>query len=89
VREVMELYSSFYRDPADWRQLLEILGLGDELGSQFRKLRRISDFTPLGAGVQSLADATAGQWPQLLHVAVMVGWTVLAGGLAARFFRWE
>jgi len=52
-------------------------------------LRRISDFTPLGAGVQSLQDATAGHWPQLLHLAVMLGWTVVAGGLAARYFRWE
>ncbi len=52
-------------------------------------LRRISDFTPLGAGVQSLSDAAAGQWPQLLHVTVMLGWTVVAGGLAARYFRWE
>ncbi|OLF11334.1 ABC transporter permease [Actinophytocola xanthii] len=52
-------------------------------------LRTISDFTPLGAGVQSLQDATAGHWPQLLHVAVMLGWTVAAGGLAARYFRWE
>jgi ABC-2 type transport system permease protein len=52
-------------------------------------LRRISDLTPLGAGVQSLTDAAAGQWPQLLHVAVMLGWTLLTGGLAARYFRWE
>ncbi|MFV2172108.1 ABC transporter permease [Actinomadura sp. LOL_016] len=52
-------------------------------------LRTISDFTPLGAGVQSLQDAAAGGWPQLLHVAVMLGWTVAAGGLAARYFRWE
>jgi ABC-2 type transport system permease protein len=52
-------------------------------------LRRISDFTPLGAGVQSLQDAAAGHWPQLLHVAVMLGWVIVAGGLAARYFRWE
>lgn len=52
-------------------------------------LRRISDLSPLGAGVQSLQDAAAGSWPQLLHVAVLVGWTIIAGGLAARFFRWE
>ncbi|WP_026421956.1 ABC transporter permease [Actinokineospora inagensis] len=52
-------------------------------------LRRISDFTPLGAGVQSLQDAAGGHWPQLLHVAVMLGWVVVAGGLAARYFRWE
>lgn len=52
-------------------------------------LRRISDLTPLGAGVQSLQDSAAGHWPQLLHVAVMLGWTLVAGGLAARYFRWE
>lgn len=52
-------------------------------------LRRISDLTPLGAGVQSLSDAAAGHWPQLLHVAVMLVWTVGAGAVAARFFRWE
>ncbi|MDA3647857.1 ABC transporter permease [Saccharopolyspora indica] len=52
-------------------------------------LRTISDFTPLGAGVQSLQDAAAGHWPQLLHVTVMLGWTIVAGGLAARYFRWE
>lgn len=52
-------------------------------------LRHISDFTPLGAGVQSLQDAAAGHWPQVLHLGVMLGWTVIAGGLAARYFRWE
>ncbi|MGH3587835.1 MAG: ABC transporter permease [Pseudonocardia sp.] len=52
-------------------------------------LRTISDLTPLGAGVQALQDATAGQWPQLWQVAVMLGWTIVAGGLAARYFRWE
>jgi ABC-2 type transport system permease protein len=52
-------------------------------------LRTISDLTPLGAGVQSLQDATAGHWPQLLHLTVMLGWTIVAGGLATRYFRWE
>jgi ABC-2 type transport system permease protein len=52
-------------------------------------LRTISDLTPLGAGVQSLQDAAAGQWPQLLHLGVLLAWTILAGGLATRYFRWE
>lgn len=52
-------------------------------------LRTISDFTPLGAGVQSLSDAATGSWPQLLHVAVMLVWTVAAGAVAAKVFRWE
>lgn len=49
----------------------------------------ISDLTPAGAGVQALQDATAGQWPPLLALSVMLGWTIVAGGLAARYFRWE
>jgi ABC-2 type transport system permease protein len=52
-------------------------------------LRTISDYTPLGAGVQALQDATAGHSPHLLHLAVLLGWAILAGGLAARYFRWE
>lgn len=52
-------------------------------------LRVISDFTPLGAGVQSLQDATAGHWPQPLHLAVLLVWTIVAAGAAARYFRWE
>ncbi len=38
VREAMELYSSFYRDPADWRDLLATLGLTEKSETQFRRL---------------------------------------------------
>lgn len=38
VAEVLELYSSFYRDPADWRALIEQLGLADKAGTRFKKL---------------------------------------------------
>ncbi|WP_157001902.1 ABC transporter ATP-binding protein [Agromyces laixinhei] len=38
VREAMELYSSFYRDPVDWRELIDDLGLADKLETQFRRL---------------------------------------------------
>jgi ABC-2 type transport system ATP-binding protein len=38
VGEAMELYSSFYRDPADWRELIETLNLTGKLDAQFRRL---------------------------------------------------
>ncbi len=38
VREALELYSSFYRDPADWRELLATLNLTDKIDAQFRRL---------------------------------------------------
>ncbi|MEN3615972.1 ABC transporter ATP-binding protein [Plantactinospora sp. ZYX-F-223] len=38
VGEAMELFSSFYRAPADWRDLVDTLRLTDKLGTQFRRL---------------------------------------------------
>jgi ABC-2 type transport system ATP-binding protein len=38
VGEAMELYSSFYPDPVDWRELIGILNLTDKLDTQFRRL---------------------------------------------------
>jgi ABC-2 type transport system ATP-binding protein len=38
VREALDLYRSFYRDPADSGQLLEVLGLSAKRGAYFKKL---------------------------------------------------
>ncbi|MGW7415737.1 ABC transporter ATP-binding protein [Streptomyces sp. NPDC054863] len=38
VREALELYASFYPNPADWRPLAERLGLTDKLTTRFAKL---------------------------------------------------
>jgi ABC-2 type transport system ATP-binding protein len=38
VREALELYASFYPDPADWRELLERWGLTGKSNSSFVKL---------------------------------------------------
>lgn len=38
VAEALDLYSSFYRAPADWRELMEALGLNDKAGTRFKKL---------------------------------------------------
>jgi ABC-2 type transport system ATP-binding protein len=38
VAEALELYSSFYRAPADWRALLEVLGLAGKAKASYRKL---------------------------------------------------
>ena len=52
-------------------------------------LRRIGDFTPLGAGEQALRDATSGAWPHPGQVAVLAAYVVVCGLAAARLFRWE
>jgi ABC-2 type transport system ATP-binding protein len=38
VWEALDLYSSFHPQPADWRALLEELGLSDKLNTRFAKL---------------------------------------------------
>jgi ABC-2 type transport system ATP-binding protein len=38
VGEALELYASFYRNPADWRELLERWGLASKSGTGFAKL---------------------------------------------------
>jgi ABC-2 type transport system ATP-binding protein len=38
VAEALALYSSFYRSPADWRSLMDSLGLADKAKTQFGKL---------------------------------------------------
>jgi len=38
VREALELYASFYPDPADWRELLDRWGLAGQSGTGFGKL---------------------------------------------------
>jgi ABC-2 type transport system ATP-binding protein len=38
VAEALDLYSSFYRAPADWRTLMDVLGLADKAGTRFKML---------------------------------------------------
>ncbi|WP_256837706.1 ABC transporter ATP-binding protein [Ornithinimicrobium faecis] len=38
VAEALDLYSSFYRDPADWRELMELLGLTEKRKAQYKTL---------------------------------------------------
>jgi ABC-2 type transport system permease protein len=52
-------------------------------------LRTVSDLTPLGSAVQALDDAWFGATPDLLHLLVMAGYTIVLGFLAVRLFRWE
>jgi ABC-2 type transport system permease protein len=52
-------------------------------------LRRIGDFTPLGAGVQALQDAATGAWPRPLHLAVLALLKKAGSHGAAQLFRWE
>jgi ABC-2 type transport system permease protein len=52
-------------------------------------LRTVSDYSPLGAGVQAVQDSIAGQWPPATSLLVLAGYAVAFSAVAARTFRWE
>ena len=71
VAEALDLYSSFYRAPADWRALLDVLGLADKAKTPFRKLsggqkQRLSIALALAGGprIAVLDELTTGLDPQ-------------------------
>jgi ABC-2 type transport system ATP-binding protein len=71
VAEALDLYSSFYRAPADWRALLEVLRLADKGSTPFRKLsggqkQRLSIALALAGGprIAVLDELTTGLDPQ-------------------------
>ncbi|GAB3873378.1 ABC transporter permease [Kibdelosporangium lantanae] len=49
----------------------------------------VGDYTPLGAAMRSLRASWGGTMPETSHLAVLGGYTLVAGALAARLFRWE
>ncbi|MEU8514903.1 ABC transporter permease [Kitasatospora sp. NPDC048722] len=52
-------------------------------------LDRIGDFTPSGAAVQALQDSWNGHFPHAVGLLTLAAYAVLAGGAAAKLFRWE
>jgi ABC-2 type transport system ATP-binding protein len=71
VSEALELYSSFYRDPVDWHELLELLGLTDKRDVRYKALsggqkQRLSIALALVGGprIAILDELTTGLDPQ-------------------------
>jgi ABC-2 type transport system ATP-binding protein len=74
VAEALDLYSSFYRAPADWRSLMEVLGLADKSKTMFRRLsggqkQRLSIALALVGSprIAVLDELTTGLDPQARH----------------------
>jgi ABC-2 type transport system ATP-binding protein len=74
VDEALALYSSFYRNPADWRELIDMLGLADKVKTRFGKLsggqkQRLSIALALigSPRVAVLDELTTGLDPQARH----------------------
>jgi ABC-2 type transport system permease protein len=54
-----------------------------------RLIQRIGDFTPLGAGERALHEAATGHWPSPIAATVLLGYFLVFGAAAVRFFRWR
>jgi ABC-2 type transport system permease protein len=52
-------------------------------------MRQIGNVTPLGAALHAVRDSWMGLDPRLEYLGIMAAWTLVAGAVAARFFRWE
>ncbi|GIF75199.1 ABC transporter permease [Asanoa siamensis] len=52
-------------------------------------LRHVSEATPLGAAVQALSEATAGDWPSAWRLPLLAGYVVVTALAGIRLFRWE
>jgi ABC-2 type transport system permease protein len=52
-------------------------------------MRQVGTFTPLGSALHAVRDSWMGIDPRPEYLAIMAAWALVAGVLAARFFRWE
>jgi ABC-2 type transport system permease protein len=52
-------------------------------------MRQIGNFTPLGSTLHAVRDSWMGIDPRPEYLGIMAAWALVAGALAARFFRWE
>ncbi len=52
-------------------------------------MRQIGNFTPLGSALHAVRDSWMGIDPRPEYLGIMAAYAVIAGAVAARFFRWE
>jgi ABC-2 type transport system permease protein len=52
-------------------------------------MRQVGNFTPLGSALHAVRDSWMGIDPRPEYLVIMAAWTLIAGVLAVRFFRWQ
>jgi ABC-2 type transport system permease protein len=52
-------------------------------------MRQVGNFTPLGSALHAVRDSWTGIDPRPEYLVIMAAYALVAGGLAARFFRWD
>lgn len=72
-----------------WIPVMLLAGLWFPREAMPDLMRRVSDFSPGGAGVDALQQAWFGSGPPLSSLAVLAGFTLVVGAVAAVSFRWD
>jgi ABC-2 type transport system permease protein len=72
-----------------WIPLMVLAGLWFPREGMPELMRRISDFSPGGAGVDAVQQAWFGSGVPWSALGVLVAFAVVVGGFAALAFRWE
>jgi ABC-2 type transport system permease protein len=72
-----------------WIPLMVLAGLWFPREGMPQLMRRISDLSPGGAGVDAVQQAWFGGGVPLSSLGVLAAFAVVVGGLAALAFRWE
>jgi ABC-2 type transport system permease protein len=72
-----------------WMPIMVLAGLWFPREGMPELMRRISDFSPGGAGVDAVQQAWFGSGAPLSNLAVLAAFAIATGGLAAGTFRWE
>jgi len=69
--------------------LLFLAGLWYPLQNMPAIVRSVAGYSPLTAGVAAMQSAMQGDFPSAHDLLVLVGFAVVLGAAAVRFFRWE
>lgn len=72
-----------------WIPVMVLAGLWFPREAMPDTMRQISDLSPGGAGVEAVQHAWFGGGLAMTSLAVLVGFTLVVGGLAALAFRWD
>ncbi len=72
-----------------WLPIMVLAGLWFPREAMPETMRRLSDLSPGGAGVDAVQQAWFGVGAPGASLAVLAGFTVLIGSVAVMLFRWE
>jgi ABC-type multidrug transport system ATPase subunit len=85
----VQLQETQLQDKIEVREALGLYASFYPDPADWRTMRQIGNFTPLGSALHAVRDSWMGMDPRPEYLGIMAAWALVAGALAARFFRWD